>query len=432
MGKTERREVAILVRKVESSAPAFFWRELEEDGESYRPLAGRAEMRQVLPDFVVGYSSGENEILSLPFLKMRFIHFDEYLDYLFRQTGYPGVPEGRLAFLGPDYDQALLLSAYLMLDDERLGPIRDAVGFLGIRCFRMILKRELRFSEFEAPYDIEDSVRNQILRTEEDESGATEEYLKILETIQGTIGKFRKCATCRYADEENREEYLDFFANAATRKAFRLHFDSPIELFQAFRLLLALNLYPAGRRLKAELYASSSLYANETVPVLASDRRVFRFKDFWILKREAQDPILVKALSDGEHQLVHTLGLCVLFRDSQCLFLLDEPETHFNPDWRAKYITRVRDCFQERKAVSDLLITTHTPYIVSDSRSESVLVFGKDESGRVRVERPEYVTFGASVGRITRETFATKRTIGAYANGVLEDLKKRSDRKSVV
>src|SRR5476651_2567142 len=37
---------------------------------------GHADM--LLPQYVLGYSSGENEILSLPFFKMRFVQFDEY------------------------------------------------------------------------------------------------------------------------------------------------------------------------------------------------------------------------------------------------------------------------------------------------------------------------------------------------------------------
>ena len=37
------------------------------------------EIKSFLPEYVVGYSSGENEILSLPFFKMRLIQFDEPL-----------------------------------------------------------------------------------------------------------------------------------------------------------------------------------------------------------------------------------------------------------------------------------------------------------------------------------------------------------------
>jgi restriction system-associated AAA family ATPase len=42
-----------------------------------------AEAKEYLPQIIVGYSSGENEILSLPFRKSRLINFDKYReDYI--------------------------------------------------------------------------------------------------------------------------------------------------------------------------------------------------------------------------------------------------------------------------------------------------------------------------------------------------------------
>ena len=55
--------------------------------------------RQLMPDYILGYSSGENEILSLPFFKMRFVQFDEYWQALKQQLPYPGRPESRLVYL---------------------------------------------------------------------------------------------------------------------------------------------------------------------------------------------------------------------------------------------------------------------------------------------------------------------------------------------
>ena len=99
------------------------------------------------------------------------------------------------------------------------------------------------------------------------------------------------------------------------------------------------------KSLKKDVYQSESLYVSETVPTLASDERIMRFKHFWVTKTDIDEPVLLKSLSDGEHQLLHTLGLCLLFKNTQSLFLLDEPETHFNPDWRANFVTRLDQCF---------------------------------------------------------------------------------------
>ena len=72
----------------------------------------RVEIKYFLPDYIIGYASGENEILSLPFFKMRFINYDEYRDRLTKQLDY-SKPEGRLIFLDAQYSQAVTLCNYL-------------------------------------------------------------------------------------------------------------------------------------------------------------------------------------------------------------------------------------------------------------------------------------------------------------------------------
>jgi restriction system-associated AAA family ATPase len=134
-------------------------------------------------------------------------------------------------------------------------------------------------------------------------------------------------------------------------------------------------------------------------------------------------------LSDGEHQLLHSLGLCLLFRNTNSLFLLDEPETHFNPDWRANFITRLGQCLPNKSNNSvgqDMLITTHTPFLISDSKPDKVLVFEKDKTtGEVSIGRPEYNTLGASINKITMSIFGKRETIGGHAQAILEALRAR-------
>jgi restriction system-associated AAA family ATPase len=202
-----------------------------------------------------------------------------------------------------------------------------------------------------------------------------------------------------------------------------------LALFQALQVLLSLNLYAVNEALKADLYQSSSNYVSETVPILASDRRVMRFKHFYFTKQGVKTPMLLKELSDGEHQLLHSLGLCLLFRNTNSLFLLDEPETHFNPNWRANFITRLRQCLSgdDRAATSqEMLITTHSPFLISDSQPGKILVFSKDNaSGAVNISRPDYNTLGASINKITMNTLGKRETIGGHAQAILEGLRER-------
>src|SRR5690606_34683175 len=95
------------------------------------------------PEYVLGYSSRENEILSLPFFKMRFVQFDEYWAALARQLPYPGRPETRMAYLDNAFSQAILLCNLLFQDDTTLQLFREEVGIDALKEFRIILRRSI-------------------------------------------------------------------------------------------------------------------------------------------------------------------------------------------------------------------------------------------------------------------------------------------------
>ena len=400
----------------------------------------------LLPQYVLGYSSGENEILSLPFFKMRFVQFDEYWHALTRQLSYPGHPETRLAYLDSGFSQAILLCNLLFQDEATLQPFREDVGIEALREFRIILRRSIELrpeqlaaftSEDEnARQSLEDIVKsNPALHAEIGELGNTRYRLNLLQLLEGdeksslVVSALKRCATLSYIDDASDALVLDYWVNEATQQAFRENFDgSALVLFQAFQVLLALNLYAVNEVLKTDLYTSTSHYVSETVPTLPSDQRIMRFKFVRFTKQGVAEPMMLKQLSDGEHQLLHSLGLCLLFRETNSLFLLDEPETHFNPDWRANFITRLRQCLPgDGEYAQEMLITTHTPFLISDSKPDKVLVFNKDRaSGAVSISNPNFNTLGASINKITMsEIFNKRETIGGHAQAILDDLRKR-------
>lgn len=399
----------------------------------------------LLPQYVLGYSSGENEILSLPFFKMRFIQFDEYWNALIQQLPYPGRPETRLAYLDSGFSQAILLCNLLFQDETTLQPFRDDVGIEALREFRIIIRRSIPLtSEQLATFasgdqnkhqSLDDIVRsNPALHTETDNLGNIHYHLNLMHLLEGdeksslVVSTLKRCATLYYLDETNDTLVLDYWVNNETKQAFSKNFDgSPLALFQAFQVLLMLNLYTVSDKLKTDLYRSNSHYVSETVPTLASDQRIMRFKFVRFFKQGVAQPMMLKELSDGEHQLLHSLGLCLLFRETNSLFLLDEPETHFNPNWRAKFITRLRQCLHGTENVrQEMLITTHTPFLISDSRPDKVLVFSKDKtSGIVSICHPDYNTLGASINKITMSTFGKYEMIGGHAHAILDDLRRR-------
>lgn len=463
----------VVVIKEGGGSPWLRW-ENNEAFPSERFASSRLtdeERDLLLPQYVLGYSSGENEILSLPFFKMRFVQFDEYWNALTRQLSYPGHPETRLAYLDSGFSQAILLCNLLFQDEAALQPFREDVGIEALREFRIILrcripidavqleafdladedqKRERRnrilaeartrgLSESEVSQSIDDWVRREIIQgnpalSETDEPGSTHYRLNLLQLLEGdetsplVVSALKRCATLSYIDDASDTLVLDYWVNEATRQAFRENFDgSALALFQAFQVLLTLNLYAVNDVLKTDLYTSTSHYVSETVPTLASDQRIMRFKFVRFTKQGVAQPMMLKELSDGEHQLLHSLGLCLLFRETSSLFLLDEPETHFNPDWRANFISRLRQCLPGRGGFAqEMLITTHTPFLISDSKPDKVLVFAKDKArGVVSIRHPDYNTLGASINKITMNSFGKRETIGGHAQALLEALRAR-------
>ena len=409
--------------------------------ESFK--GGYAEM--LLPQYVLGYSSGENEILSLPFFKLRFVQFDEYWNALTRQLPYPGHPETRLAYLDNGFSQAILLCNLLFQDDVTLQPFIDDVGIDALREFRIVLRRSipLRPEQLGAFANEDQNLRqslddivtsNPALYAETDDNGITRYYVNLMQLLEGDeksslmVSALKRCATLSHVDEVTDTLILDFWVNVATKAVFRENFEgSPLALFQAFQVLLTLNLYATSDLLKADLYRSTSNYASETVPTLASDQRIMRFKFVRFSKQGVARSMMLKELSDGEHQLLHSLGLCLLFRETNSLFLFDEPETHFNPDWRSNFISRLRQCLSSTGNVGqEMLITTHSPFLLSDSRPEKVLVFKKEQgTGDISISHPEYNTLGASINKITMSTFGKYETIGGRAQTILDGLRVR-------
>lgn len=435
----------VCIVKQPGEPPKWFLLNHAEQEGAVELTIGQTLARQLLPDYVLGYSSGENEILSLPFFKMRFVQFDEYSQALKQQLPYPGRPESRLVYLDSGFSQAILLCNLLFQDADALTPFRDDVKIEELREFRIIIRRSIEVDESQIPAfgsqdenkqeTIEEIVRNHpALSAIEDESQTRRYRVNLVHLLDGSdttdkiIPRLMRCATCWYLDEAGDTLYLDYRVNDATRKAFRDNFDfkvnrSPIALFQAFQVLLTLNLFTVSETLKADLYQSDSHYVSETVPTLASDERIMRFKFVKFRKTDVAEPVMLKNLSDGEHQLLHTLGLCLLFKNTQSLFLLDEPETHFNPDWRANFVTRLHQSLNGSDG-QEMLVTTHTPFLISDSRPEKVLVFNKAD-GVVSVRHPAYNTLGASINKITMATFGKRETIGVHAQAMLDGLRQR-------
>lgn len=440
--KAKFKKAHINITKIKGERPKIKW--LNEI--DFRDIAelSQQESKSLLPKYIVGYASGNNETLSFPFIKSRFLQFDEYLSTLASKEFVSPKPDSSLIYLDEAYSQAILLSNFLMLDNvdddegesDFLSPLKKYVGVEDIDSFRLIIRSDI---EIIPP-------RNSNVRDEE---------LKKMRLIQNLdlknlnenhyetsyIEKLKSCATTWYdnylmdLDDTTLPEdynksyfYLDFKVNKETKKAFQFHFDKdPLKLFELFQILLLQDLYKVPEGAKKNIYTTNNVFLNQDIGYIPNEvDRILRFKYLKIKKTKVDTTIYTKELSDGQHQLLHTLGLCILYRSERCLFLFDEPETHFNPDWKARYITSIRNCFNNINPQGEMIITTHSPYLISDSKAKFVYVFSYDSiKNEIYCSHPEFQTLGASINKITLEIFKTHLTIGHYAYTFIEAIAER-------
>lgn len=374
-----------------------------------------AVAKQYLPEIVIGYSSGENEILSLPFLKTRLIHFDNYKQSLISDEKYDEKPLTSLVYIDYSMSQAVLLANFLMqkeYDDEKsdsLYPIKEILKIDKLHSFRLIIK------DF-------------TIKNEESSNAKPKELLSQLSSKNKSsiISKLKRCATSSFVSSDN-ELILDYYVNKDTKKAFQICFASAYDLFKNLQTLLELNLHSVNKDIKKEIYTTDSMYVSEKMPKPEGKDLVFYFNNFLILKKGEDKPVLIKNLSDGEHQFLHSMGICLMLKDKTALLLLDEPETHFNPDWRSKFISILKDSLERGESnnlIRDILITSHSPFIISDCFPDKVVVFKKDEQP-INAKNMKVNTFGTSVNIVLEEIFKKEESISDYALSELNKIKAR-------
>lgn len=362
-----------------------------------------APAKQYLPDLIIGYSSGENEILSIPFLKTRLLHFDEYRVALEKKTKYTE-PESSLLYIDYEMSQAVLLANLIFQSSTVLEPLRNELGIEDIERFRMNLNLHVH---------------------QENE---------VLAQYQEVLNAFKNCATTCYADKNKLT--LDFWVNQETKKAFQKNFnDNPFELFRAFQVLYTLNYRTVKDDIKTDVYQSKGFYTDGKVPTPAPVEKVFYFLDYYIKKQKPNSKgvvsLLMKNLSDGEQQFLHTIGICLMLKNRSALLLLDEPETHFNPDWRSKFIRTLKKSLtasESNNLMNDILITSHSPFIISDCYPDKVIVFEKGKQPK-NARDINFRTYGTSIDIIMENIFKKNNTIGDLSRTEIEDIQAQLKRR---
>jgi restriction system-associated AAA family ATPase len=357
----------------------------------------------LLPNRVIAYTSGQNELLSNPFFKIRYHYFKEF-QKASAPNGYS--VNDRLFFLDNSSNFSIFIANMLLAPPAKLKYIKEIFKIDDLHSFRITIN----YVDYK------------------------KKPIAISETIQKIIEQLKLCSTSWIARRKDKEHLLilDYTINEATKDSFLFHFKTSFELFKAFYELdcLNLNLVAIDTR-SLILKAHKTLNLSDELPKPDPSRLVFRIEKIILNKtvEEGHKPrqIYYKGLSDGEHQFNEVIGSVMLMEQEGCLFLMDEPDTHFNPIWRAKMIEMLNQVSAksynakgrpETVKQQEIIITTHSPFVISDSYKEDVYRFRRGE-----FKNPELETYGGSVGMVLETIFDRDISISDYSNEDLNELK---------
>ncbi|MBK7828618.1 AAA family ATPase [Nannocystis sp.] len=134
---------------------------------------------------------------------------------------------------------------------------------------------------------------------------------------------------------------FDFLVTDQTREAFRCFWKNAIELYSALHKLDAQRSGDSRRSRDRLQHDIKTRRFASRLPEPQDEDRVFRFEQVRFAPKVGSRDVDYVSLSDGEHQLAQIFGTMCMIADTNVLFLLDEPESHFNPQWRVRFISRL-------------------------------------------------------------------------------------------
>lgn len=370
----------------------------------------------VLPNRIVAYSSGQNELISSPFIKLDFHYFEEFQKRRSSINVSGDLDVNRMFFMDYESNQLVLLSNYLFQENSLL-YWKDRIAF----------NKKLRIDHLHS-FSIKIQFRDH-----------KKAFIELPSELYVGIEKLKKCASV-WTDNENvldkespkslrdRVIELHFFTDVAVRSAFRNLFKTPAELFRLLYLLRLLNIYCYTNATRNSIKnAPKGTNLSDLIPRPSAEETVFKIDNILFKKANTNEPVAYKQLSDGEHQLLHVMGTLMLMQEGDVLFILDEPETHFNPQWRAKMISLIMQNNENNNNEQDYFITSHSPFIISDCKPNNVYIFNR-QGNKMTVEtaaQKRLNTFGASVNVLTEEVFNKNESIADYSLAILNEIKGR-------
>ena len=351
-----------------------------------------------LPNRILGYSSGHNEIISFPYFRNQGFYAEEVAKQAFGSDEISKnkfIPHTKTLYMNYDSNALILLANWLFQKKQSLEIYNRFIRIQNISSFRILIN--LNKGE-----------------------------VKLTNELKNIISNMQKCSLLFEYNEEEKKWEMDYVFNSATRKAFQETFNNAQNFFSSIyklSLLNALSITKPEREYYIKKKSKGALL--EKPPSAPKEKKVFCIDQLKLVISSPHKEIDYVGISDGEHQFIHIIGTLMLFNETNNFFLFDEPESHYNPKWRSHFVKILNDVSNDKN--QEFVLATHSPFVVSGCRKENVIKFVRD-GDQIHILLPKRETYGNSFEFLLRDLFELESSI---AHNTINKLNKIINKRNV-
>lgn len=93
------------------------------------------------------------------------------------------------------------------------------------------------------------------------------------------------------------------------------------------------------------------------------------------------------SFSDGQFQSAYIYAIAEIFKEAECLTILDEPDAFLHPEWQFEYLKQAFDLNQEATAKNHVLLSTHSAATLCPLDAQQIRLFTAGDTGVSCVRR---------------------------------------------
>ncbi len=293
---------------------------------------------EILPENILIYYSGHNTNISGVIKKYENAH-QSILNSRRRSTVFSPDTIRKFIGIGSEY-KSIIIAVMLLQQDNVLAKqfIKEKLGISEIapeisitfkRPNYALNNRALAFNEFKTP------VQKRFWGAE----GFFEDFLELLWSSERLEADQPRNEGYINPEDDESDHYIMFRSFASMMQ--RLEGRSPLEIFALFD-----NLKSVGFLDKIDLN------------VLVSDE--------WTN---------IEQFSDGQFQSVYIYAVTELFKDKNCITLLDEPDSFLHPEWQYDFLKQVTEINNESSDSNHVIMSSHSAVTLISHEQSLVNVF---------------------------------------------------------